>query len=162
MMDRRLEELLATGALCRIAWNGYSRLDRDGFNRIHKILDSANRWGNRISHRLSTAEAQTGMSAALRSVGLLDALSSTSAGPSVARLVSTPVCASSLRSPVEWAKDSASIPKLRLRISDAVLRAFIRATLRSPLHCARRTEALHRFFPRKSAVKFMRYSRTSA
>ena len=38
----------------------------------------------RISHRLSTAEAQTGMSIALRSVGLLDVLSSTSAGPSVA------------------------------------------------------------------------------
>ena len=54
----------------------------------------------RISHRLSTAEAQTGMSIALRSVGLLDVLSSTSAGPSVARLVSTPVCASSLRNPV--------------------------------------------------------------
>ena len=34
----------------------------------------------RISHRLSTAEAQTGMSIALRSVGLLDVLSSTSAG----------------------------------------------------------------------------------
>jgi len=40
------------------------------------------------------------MSAALRSVGLLDVLSSTSAGPSVARLVSTPVCAASLRNPV--------------------------------------------------------------
>jgi len=44
------------------------------------------------------------MSSALRSVGLLDVLSSTSAGPSVAlaekrqmRLVSTPVCAASLR-----------------------------------------------------------------
>ena len=37
------------------------------------------------------------MSTALRSVGLLDVLSSTSAGPSVARLVSMPVCAASLR-----------------------------------------------------------------
>jgi len=51
----------------------------------------------RISHKISTAAAQTGMSTALRSVGLLDVLSSTSAGPSVAlaemrqmRLVSTP------------------------------------------------------------------------
>jgi len=58
----------------------------------------------RISHKISTAAAQTGMSIALRSVGLLDVLSSTSAGPSVAlaekrqmRLVSTPVCAASLR-----------------------------------------------------------------
>ena len=51
----------------------------------------------RISHKISTAAAQTGMSTALRSVGLLDVLSSTSAGPSVARLVSTPVCAASLR-----------------------------------------------------------------
>jgi hypothetical protein len=40
------------------------------------------------------------MSTALRSVGLLDILSSMSAGPSVARLVSTPVCAASLRKPV--------------------------------------------------------------
>ena len=39
----------------------------------------------RIIHEASTAEAQTGMSIALRSVGLLDGiLSSTSAGPSVA------------------------------------------------------------------------------
>ncbi len=37
------------------------------------------------------------MSTALRFVGLLDVLSSTSAGPSVARLVSTPVCAASLQ-----------------------------------------------------------------
>ena len=54
----------------------------------------------RISHRLSTAAADPGMSTALRSVGLLDVLSSTSAGPSVARLVSMPVCAASLRNPV--------------------------------------------------------------
>jgi hypothetical protein len=50
----------------------------------------------RISHQLSTAKAYPGMSTALRSVGLLDVLSSTPAGPSVARLVSMPVCASSL------------------------------------------------------------------
>jgi hypothetical protein len=37
------------------------------------------------------------MSTVLRSFGLLDVLSSTPAGPSVARLVSTPVCAASLR-----------------------------------------------------------------
>ena len=61
----------------------------------------------RISHRLSTAAADPGMSTALRSVGLLDVLSSTSAGPSVAlagmrqmRLVSMPVCAASLRNPL--------------------------------------------------------------
>ncbi len=51
----------------------------------------------RISHQLSTAATDPGMSTALRSVGLLDVLSNTSAGPSVARLVSTPVCAASLR-----------------------------------------------------------------
>ncbi len=50
-----------------------------------------------ISQQLSTAATDPGMSTALRSVGLLDVLSSTSAGPSVARLVSTPVCAASLR-----------------------------------------------------------------
>ena len=51
----------------------------------------------RIIHEASTAAADPGMSAALRSVGLLDVLSSTPAGPSVARLASTPVCAASLR-----------------------------------------------------------------
>ena len=57
----------------------------------------------RISHKISTAAAHPGMSTALRSVGLLDALSSTSAGPSIAlaemrqmRPVSTPVCTASL------------------------------------------------------------------
>ncbi len=54
----------------------------------------------RISHGLSTAAADPGMSTALRSVGLLDVLLSTSAGPSVVRLVSMPVCAASLRNPV--------------------------------------------------------------
>ena len=54
----------------------------------------------RISHRLSTAAAYPGMSTALRSFGLLDVLSSTPAEPSVARLVSMPVCAASLRNPL--------------------------------------------------------------
>ena len=56
----------------------------------------------RISHRLSTAAVDPGMSTALRSLGLLDVLSSAPAGPSVAlagkrqmRLVSLPVCAAS-------------------------------------------------------------------
>jgi len=64
----------------------------------------------RISHPISTAEADPGMSTALRSLGLLDVLSSTPAGPSVAlaemrqmRLVSMPVCASSLRNLVRKA-----------------------------------------------------------
>jgi hypothetical protein len=51
----------------------------------------------RIIHEASTAEADPGMSTALRSFGLLDVLSSTPAGPSVACLVAMPVCASSLR-----------------------------------------------------------------
>ena len=51
----------------------------------------------RISHQISTAAADPGMSTALRSVGLLDVLSSTPAAPSVARLVSMPACAASLR-----------------------------------------------------------------
>ena len=51
----------------------------------------------RISQQIPTAASDPGMSTALRSVGLLDVLFSTSAGPSVARLVSTPVYAASLR-----------------------------------------------------------------
>jgi hypothetical protein len=51
----------------------------------------------RISHQISTAAADPGMSTALRSVGLLDILSSIPAGPFFARLVSMPVCAASLR-----------------------------------------------------------------
>jgi hypothetical protein len=54
----------------------------------------------RTSHQVSTAAAYPGMSASLRSLGLLDVLSSTPAGPSVARLVSMPACAASLRNPV--------------------------------------------------------------
>jgi hypothetical protein len=51
----------------------------------------------RIIHEASTAASDPGRSNALRSVGLLDVQSSTPAAPSVARLVSTPVCAASLR-----------------------------------------------------------------
>jgi hypothetical protein len=50
----------------------------------------------RIIHEASTAVADPGMST-LRSFGLLDVLSSRPPGPSVARLVSTPICAASLR-----------------------------------------------------------------
>jgi hypothetical protein len=57
----------------------------------------------RISHQLSTAAADPGMSTALRSVRLLDVLSSTPAEPSVARLVSMPVCTASLRNLVRKA-----------------------------------------------------------
>ena len=49
----------------------------------------------RNSHQLSTAASGPGMSTALRSVGLLGVLSSTPAEPSVARLVSMPICAAS-------------------------------------------------------------------
>ena len=51
----------------------------------------------RTIHEASTVAADPGMSTALRSLGLLDVLSSTPAGPSVARLVSMPACAASLR-----------------------------------------------------------------
>jgi hypothetical protein len=58
----------------------------------------------RIINEASTAAADPGMSTALRSVGLLDILSSMPAGLSVAlaemrqmRLVSMPVCTASLR-----------------------------------------------------------------
>ena len=54
----------------------------------------------RISHRVPTAAAYPGMSTALRSLGLLDVLSSTTAGPSVASLVSMPAYAASLQNPV--------------------------------------------------------------
>ena len=54
----------------------------------------------RISHQLSAAATNSGVYTAFRSVGLLDVLSSTPAGPSVARLVSMPACAASLRNPV--------------------------------------------------------------
>jgi len=57
----------------------------------------------RISQQLSTAAADPGMSTALRSVGLLDRLSSLPPRPSVARLVSTPVCTASRRNLVRSA-----------------------------------------------------------
>ena len=47
----------------------------------------------------TTTMADLGLPTTLCSVGPLDVLSNTSVGPSVARLVSMPVCASSLRSP---------------------------------------------------------------
>src|SRR5659263_508041 len=57
----------------------------------------------RNSHQGSTTAADTGMSTALRSVGLLDVVSTTPPGPSVARLVSTPVSTTSLRTLVRIA-----------------------------------------------------------
>jgi hypothetical protein len=54
----------------------------------------------RISHKASTAAAQRAMSTALRSLKLLGVLSSTPAGFSVARLVSTALCTASLQNPV--------------------------------------------------------------
>jgi hypothetical protein len=54
-------------------------------------------WLTRIIHEASTAAADPGMSTALRFFGLLDVLLSTPAAPFVARLVSTPVYAASLR-----------------------------------------------------------------
>jgi hypothetical protein len=62
------------------------------------------------------------MSTALRSVGLLDVLSSTSAGRSVARLVSTPVCAASLRNLVR----KAGYPPARVDVSASVIRIIIK------------------------------------
>jgi hypothetical protein len=41
VLDRRLEDLLATGELCRIAWNAYSRLDRNGCERILELVGGA-------------------------------------------------------------------------------------------------------------------------
>ena len=38
---RRFEELLATGEFCRIAWNAYSRLDRNGSDRIVELFRSS-------------------------------------------------------------------------------------------------------------------------
>jgi hypothetical protein len=37
-LDQRLDDLLAKGDLCRIAWNAYCRLDRNGLDRIHKVI----------------------------------------------------------------------------------------------------------------------------
>jgi hypothetical protein len=67
----------------------------------HYNMTSVQRSGGhaltRIIHEASTAASDPGMSTALRSLGLLPVLSSTPAGPSVARLVSMPVCAASRR-----------------------------------------------------------------
>jgi hypothetical protein len=57
-----------------------------------------------------TAAADPGMSTTLRSLVLLDVLSSTPAGPLIARLASMPVCAASLRKPVRNAGCSISPP----------------------------------------------------
>jgi anaerobic glycerol-3-phosphate dehydrogenase len=54
----------------------------------------------RFSHGHSTAAVDPGMSA-LRSLGLLDLLSNTPVGSSVARLASTPDCAASPQNPVK-------------------------------------------------------------
>jgi UDP-N-acetylglucosamine:LPS N-acetylglucosamine transferase len=40
MLDNRLENLLEAGELCRVAWNAYSRLDRNGLGRIQKVINS--------------------------------------------------------------------------------------------------------------------------
>ncbi len=55
----------------------------------------------RLSHRLSAAASDPGMSTALRSFWLLDVLSSTPAGPLVARHVFMPVCARLATKPCE-------------------------------------------------------------
>jgi hypothetical protein len=54
-------------------------------------------------HQLLTAAADPGMSIAWLLVGLIDVLSGTPADPSLARLVSMPVCTASLLNPVRRA-----------------------------------------------------------
>ncbi len=63
----------------------------------------------RISRQASAAAADTGMSASLRSVGLLEVVSTTSAEPSVARLASTPVSTASRRTLARNAGSVASV-----------------------------------------------------
>jgi hypothetical protein len=41
-LDRRLTDLLATGELCRVACNAYSRFDRNGSDRILELVGSSN------------------------------------------------------------------------------------------------------------------------
>jgi len=41
VLDRRLEDFLATGAFCRMAWNAYSQLDRNGCERILELVGNA-------------------------------------------------------------------------------------------------------------------------
>ena len=38
LLADRLEQLLATGELCQAAWNAFSRLRRDGSERIREII----------------------------------------------------------------------------------------------------------------------------
>jgi hypothetical protein len=54
----------------------------------------------RISHGVSSAAADPGMSAVLASLGLFEPLLSLPAGPSAARPISNPACSASLRSSV--------------------------------------------------------------
>ena len=39
-LDRRFENWLASGDLCRIAWNGYSNFERNGADRILSIIEN--------------------------------------------------------------------------------------------------------------------------
>ena len=73
----------------------------------------------RISHQASTAAADMGMSTALRSVGLLDVVSTTPPGPSVARLVSTPVSTASRRTLVRNAGQGKVYPTPSWQVKDA-------------------------------------------
>jgi hypothetical protein len=63
------------------------------------------------------------MSTALRSLGLLDVLSSTPAGPSIARLVSMPVCAASLQNPLEMRVGECASDWLSIRFSYSTMRS---------------------------------------
>lgn len=83
---------------CFIPWGGY--VTARSWRRLYTSgCTSSEPFGHltRTSHQPSTAVADTGMSTVLRSVGLLDVVSTTPPGPSVARLVSTPVYAASQR-----------------------------------------------------------------
>jgi hypothetical protein len=40
VLDQRLDHLIAEGELCRIAWNAYSRLERNGLERIREVIDA--------------------------------------------------------------------------------------------------------------------------
>src|SRR4030043_73603 len=90
------------------AGNPHVRFDERGWetgrrfpSALASILDST---------QASAAAADTGMPTALRSVGLLDVVSTTSPGPSVARLVSTPVSTASRRTLVRNAGKRREIP----------------------------------------------------
>jgi len=85
-----------------------------------RIACGCDLWVSRVSsphsHGLSTAAADAGMSTALRSVELLDVLSSTPAGPSVARLVSM------LRFHIPLIEPDVRISRIRLSDKDSYLR----------------------------------------